>query len=46
MGADAVSVIADLRPDVLVLAGTGSFWSDSLPLGSSGTKGRAPAPLW
>jgi len=37
-GAEALSVISDLRPDVLVLAGTGSFWSDALPLGSSGPR--------
>ncbi len=37
-GGDTASVISDLRPDVLVLAGTGSFWNDSLPLGSSGPR--------
>ncbi len=39
-GADAYATIADLRPDVVVLAGTGSFrnepdWSDSLSFGGS-----------
>jgi hypothetical protein len=37
-GADTASVISGLQPDVLVLAGTGSFWSDALPLGSSGPR--------